>query len=186
MNVAKLKNLLQKETVAEKTDAKESAVIIPLLMNKNDWVIIFEKKPGYDRLHPGQIAFPGGSKEDKDKTFLDTATRETYEEVGIQKQELSILGQEKPLCTLTTNFLIYPFVGVVKKQPPYTINRQEVEKLFFVPVKFLIKNPPRPNIYIYKKKPVETLMINFNKEAIWGATARILHNFIPKLQKACE
>jgi coenzyme A diphosphatase NUDT7 len=184
MNFEKLSKLLYQNTTTIKTDKKESAVIIPILKQSNDWVIVFEKKPAYDRLHPGQISFPGGSKEKKDKTFLETAIRETCEEIGVCKNDLTIIGQEQPIYTLTTDFLIYPFAAFIKKQPQYSINRDEVEKLLFVPIEFLIKHPPKLDLYLHKNRQIETLTIEFEGEIIWGATARILKNFIPKLTKA--
>ncbi|WP_025270352.1 NUDIX hydrolase [Hippea sp. KM1] len=180
MLIEKLKSSLNGEHSPISTNAKESAVIIPLLKTESGWLVIFEKKPSYDRLHPSQISFPGGSREEKDKTFIDTAVRETEEELGIKRQNIEIIGAVEPTKTLTTNFIIYPFVGLIRQNPPYSINTQEVEKIIFIPLDYLIDNSPIPiGIYTFRGRQRKTPMLNYKGEIIWGATARILNKFIP-------
>ena len=161
-------------------DAKESAVIVPFLKLNKTWHLIFEKKVNDNSKHAGQIAFPGGSRDKEDANLLETAIRETCEEIGVCKDELEILGKIKPTITLKTNFIIYPFAAIVKKYPPYKINKSEVEKLIFVPLEYLIKSYPfSRKSYMFNGKKIETLIVEFEGEIIWGATARILNNFIP-------
>ncbi len=161
-------------------DSKESAVIIPFVELNGAWHLIFEKKVNDNSKHAGQVAFPGGSKDEQDKNFLETAIRETCEEIGVCENDLEILGEVEPTVTLTTNFVIYPFAAIVKKPPPYKINRSEVEKLIFVPLQYLIDKHPFPSQkYIYKGKERITMVIEYDGEIIWGATARILNNLIP-------
>ncbi len=160
-------------------DVKESAVIVPFLELNKTWHLIFEKKVKDNSKHAGQVAFPGGSKDKEDKNLIETAIRETCEEIDVCKDELEILGKIKPTITLKTNFIIYPFAAIVKKYPPYKINKSEVEKLIFVPLEYLIKSYPFPRkSYMFNGKKIETLIIEFEGETIWGATARILNNFI--------
>ncbi|AEA33343.1 NUDIX hydrolase [Hippea maritima] len=184
MLIEKLKKALPKEYPKKETNAKESAVLIPFLNLNGEWVLIFEKKPSYDRLHPSQISFPGGSREESDKSFLDTAIRETCEELGINKDDIQIIGAVEPTKTLTTNFMIYPFVGVVNRRPPFKINKKEVEKLLFIPLVYLIDNSPiKYKEYKYRDRKRKTPLLEYNNEIIWGATARILNNFIPIIKK---
>ena len=165
-------------------DSKESAVIIPFIELDGVWHLIFEKKVNDNSKHAGQIAFPGGSKDKQDKNFLETAIRETCEEIGVCKDDLEILGEVEPTVTLTTNFVIYPFAAIVKKPPPYKINKSEVEKLIFVPLQYLIDKHPFPyQTYMYKGKERLTMIIEYKGEIIWGATARILNNLIPLFKK---
>ena len=165
-------------------DSKESAVIIPFIELNDTWHLIFEKKVNDNSKHAGQVAFPGGSKDEQDKNFLETAIRETCEEIGVCENDLEILGEVEPTVTLTTNFVIYPFAAIVKKPPPYKINRSEVEKLIFVPLQYLIDKHPFPSQkYIYKGKERVTMVIEYDGEIIWGATARILNNLIPLFKK---
>ncbi len=178
--IKKVFKTIEMENVKPPEDAKESAVIVPFLELNNVWHLIFEKKVKDNSKHAGQIAFPGGSRDKEDKNLLETAIRETCEEISVCKDELEILGKIKPTITLKTNFIIYPFAAIVKKQPPYKINKSEVEKLIFVPLEYLIKSHPfQRKSYIFNGKKRETLIIGFEGEIIWGATARILNNFIP-------
>lgn len=161
-------------------DTKEAAVIVPFLFSNGTWYLIFEKKVDDNSKHPGQMAFPGGSRDRSDKDYLQTAIRETCEEIGVCENDLVILGKIKPTVTLTTNFAIYPFAAIVKKQPPYKINKSEVQKLVFVPLDYLIKQHPFPHkAYKFKGKKYQTMVIIYENEVIWGASARILNNFIP-------
>lgn len=182
-----LKSIFNKREHSQFTppkNAKESAVIVPFLPLNGNWHLIFEKKVKDNSQHAGQMAFPGGSKDKKDKSFLDTAIRETCEEIGICEDDLIILGEIKPTITLKTNFVIYPFAAIVKKPPPYRINKDEVEKLVFVPIDYLIKQHPfQRKKFIFEGKERITMVIPFEGEVIWGASARILDNFIPLLKK---
>ena len=165
-------------------NAKESAVIVPFLLLNGSWHLIFEKKVKDNSQHAGQMAFPGGSKDKEDRDFLDTAIRETCEETGICGDDLTILGEIKPTVTLKTNFVIYPFAAIVNKPPPYRINRDEVEKLVFIPLDYLIKQHPfRYKKFIFNGKERTTMVIPYKGEVIWGASARILDNFIPLLKQ---
>jgi len=166
----------------EENQKRISAVIIPFLLKDGEWFLIFEKKAKSLRKHAGQISFPGGIKEPNDKTLLHTAVRETCEEIGICENDIEIIGNLEPTKTLTTNYAIYPFVGIVNRQPPYKINTDEVEKLLFVPLDFLIKHYPiKKGKLRYQGKIRETLLIEYEGEIIWGATARILNKLLPKL-----
>ncbi|WP_022670701.1 NUDIX hydrolase [Hippea alviniae] len=159
-----------------------SAVIIPFLPKNGEWFLIFEKKAKSLRKHAGQISFPGGIKEPNDKTLLHTAIRETCEEIGICENDIEIIGNIEPTKTLTTDYLIYPFVGIVNRQPPYKINPDEVEKLLFVPLNFLIEHYPiKKGKLNYNGKIRETPLVEYEGEIIWGATARILNKLLPKL-----
>ncbi|WP_035589553.1 NUDIX hydrolase [Hippea jasoniae] len=178
----KLFSQSQKITISN-PNLKKAAVIIPFLKSKDDWLLIFEKKPSSSTTHPDQISFPGGSWEKSDKNFAHTALRETCEELNICGNDIELLGPFEPMRTLTTNFLIYPFGGIVKKQPPYNYNPDEVVKLLFIPFDFFIKNHPfeRKN-YSYKGKNRQTFIIEYKGEIIWGATARILDKLVQKLK----
>ncbi len=178
-----ISGILKDKTDVIKTDRRQAAVIMPLLLKNNNTEILFQKRADDGTIHAGQISFPGGSIEKTDGgDFLHAALRETYEEIGIKPYDIKIFGAIEPIFTLTSNFVIYPFVGLLTKDN-FKINKDEVERLFSVPLNYLIGiHPFVKRKYIYKNRENETFVIEYDNEIIWGATARIIDRFIWKLK----
>ena len=126
--------------------------------------------------HAGQIALPGGRIE-KGETEIETALRETYEEIGIQLNQIEILGSLSELYVEVSQFQIHPFVGWLDEKPKFNINRNEVEKIVLLPLASF-KSP-------FDEVELETISgklnvpcVKYNGEIIWGATAMILSEFL--------
>ena len=92
-------------------------MLLPLFKNATDYHLVFTKRTETVRHHKGQVSFPGGSFEPADGDLLTTALRESYEEVGIEPEHVSILGRLDDLATFSTSFTISPFVGLI----PYSL-----------------------------------------------------------------
>ncbi len=88
-----------------------SAVLILFYPWQEQIYIPMIVRPIYKGIHSGQVAFPGGRKEESDQTFIDTALRETYEEIGVIPQAVETLGMLSPLFVPASNFMVYPVVG---------------------------------------------------------------------------
>lgn len=122
--------------------------------------------------HAGQIALPGGRIE-KGETALETALRETWEEIGITSDQIVILGSLSEIYVQVSRFQIHPFVGWLDKKPEFVINENEVEKTISFPLKLTTNS--------FEEVELETLTgtlkvpcFRFEDEIIWGATAMIL------------
>lgn len=115
----------------------ESAVLLPLIEGPKGWEILFEVRSSALTWQPGDICFPGGHREDMDRNLSDTALRETSEELGIPQNEITLLG---PLDYFygVMGPLIYPYVGILPKDCPLTIEQDEVAELFTIPVETLL------------------------------------------------
>ena len=100
--------------------------------------IIMTEKPQSMKLHAGEISFPGGKLDPMDSDLLDTALRETNEEIGLHISRGQILGQLNPVKTLNSGFLILPFVCVLE-EIPLLVPNSEVEKIFHIPLKPLLE-----------------------------------------------
>jgi len=151
---------------------KNAAVLVPLSLHKNLY-ITFIKRSKRLRFHRGEIAFPGGLQED-DENPVETALREAWEELKIQKNDVVILGFLPPTKTLTTNIHIIPVIGLIPFNYPFKPNTNEIEKVLQIPVKDLYKNVYEDlfgKYYLYRGY------------RIWGATARILTNLLNRLKK---
>ena len=167
-------------TEDELKKAKKSSVLLLLFNNENELTACLIKRPKHMKFHPGQIALPGGRVE-KGESALETAFRETEEEIGITPDKIEILGSLSELYVNVSRFLIHPFVGWLKEKPQFILNRHEVEKTVFFPV-FNYKNE-------FDFIELETVAgklkvpcVKFKNEIIWGATSMILSEFYDLLK----
>ncbi|MGC8501823.1 NUDIX hydrolase [Desulfurella sp.] len=160
-----------------KSDGIIAGVLIPFY-KKDNWEIYFIKRIDDGSIHSAQVAFPGGKKEPQDKNVKFTAIRETCEEIGIDHKNIEIVSQIEPTVTFSSNFIVYPFVGILKNNN-FCINKSEVDYVFSVPLDFLInKYPLKLQQFEYKGRIFTTYLIEYKSEIIWGATARILNNLL--------
>ena len=134
--------------------------------------IIMTEKPQSMKLHAGEISFPGGKLDPNDSDLLETALRETSEEIGLPISRDQILGQLNPVKTLNSGFLILPFVCVLEEIPLLAPN-SEVEKIFHIPLIPLLEtmmDDCDPN-----HNPIDGMCaFDYQSQIVWGASARIL------------
>jgi len=107
----------------------DSAVLILLWPDGDQISTVFILRPEYDGVHSNQIAFPGGKYELSDKDFVATALREAHEEVGINPETVTILGQLSPLFIPPSQFLVYPIVGYTSDIPVFIPDPVEIKEV---------------------------------------------------------
>jgi 8-oxo-dGTP pyrophosphatase MutT (NUDIX family) len=152
---------------------KASAVLIPLFYNQGQYHVLFTERSDEVVFHKGQVCFPGGTREPSDSSLLQTALRESEEEIGLEAKDIEILGELDDSVTLVTNYVISPFVAFIR--PPHSLrtNGKEVKGAFSVPLSFLVSEANfKQDSYAYE----------YEGHIIWGATARILRQFIDLLK----
>jgi 8-oxo-dGTP pyrophosphatase MutT (NUDIX family) len=154
---------------------KHSSVLLLLFMDRKRLCCVLIKRPAHMKHHAGQIALPGGRIE-KGETALETAFRETWEEIGVSKNKIEILGTLSDLYVEVSRFQIHPFVGWLKQKPVFNIDRNEVEKTILFPLKNLKNNFEEIELSTVKGQ-LKVPCIQFEGEIIWGATAMILSEF---------
>jgi 8-oxo-dGTP pyrophosphatase MutT (NUDIX family) len=163
---------------------RQAAVLVPLFRNATDYHLVFTKRTETLKHHKGQVSFPGGSFEPADGDLLTTALRESFEEVGLCPEHVSILGRLDDLATFSTNFTISPFVGLIPHPYPFRPNPLEVAMVFDVPISFLA-DPTVGRSYHRTRDDgatIEDYEFHVNGHVIWGATARIVRHFLAVLQ----
>lgn len=158
---------------------KFAAVNIMLYLKDNEWYFPLMVRTENERdRHSGQISLPGGKKEDEDKTFEDTAKRETSEEMGIDEHYVRIIREMSPIYIPPSNFYVRPFVSYTKKNPQFLLQEAEAMELIEFPVSSLLNLTETPEMMaLPSSRGVEVPVINFNGYIIWGATSMILSEF---------
>ncbi len=135
-------------------------------------IVIMTEKPKHMKFHAGEISFPGGKFDSDDQDLLETALRETREEIGLAITKEQVIGQLEPVVTLNSGFLILPFISIVDEIPSLLANA-EVEKIFHIPLESFLKTQagdPVPSHNVTEK----TYTFEYQNQIVWGASARIL------------
>lgn len=136
--------------------------------------MVMIKRAVDETVHSGQIAFPGGKAEKEDTSLENTALRETFEEVGIQPQQIEIIGKLSDLYIPPSNFLVTPFVGIIQEDPHITLN-YEVERVLIIPISDLMNlaNCVEKTISV-RSTQMRVPCYTLDGEIVWGATSMIL------------
>jgi 8-oxo-dGTP pyrophosphatase MutT (NUDIX family) len=152
---------------------KASAVLIPIFYNQGQYHVLFTERSDEVNFHKGQVCFPGGSREPSDSGLLQTALREIEEEIGLKAKDIEILGEFDDNVALTSNYVISPFVAFIPYPYPFKVDSREIKEIFSVPLSFLMDEANfKSDSYAYE----------YEGHIIWGATARILRQFVDLLK----
>lgn len=160
----------------------EAAVLVGLVRRVHGTAVLLTRRNAGMRQHGGQVSFPGGRVEAADLDAVAAATRETIEEVGLLRSQITPLGLLDPLETIS-GFRVLPVVALVDATYQARPDPAEVEEVFEVPLRFLLDpgNVSR-RIYDYRGLPREVLEFDYPSQRIWGATASILLNLRERLE----
>jgi 8-oxo-dGTP pyrophosphatase MutT (NUDIX family) len=173
-----LKN--RKRRIISNNSRKLSAVLIPLYLHNFEPHILFTRRSQLVQYHRGEICFPGGGAETDDLSLLHTALRETREEIGLPAENIEIIGILDDVLTITSNYIITPYVGFLKKKQPYLVNHLEIEHIIEIPVFTLLKEGSliTGSSTIYEDVPFTAYTFLYQNYRIVGATAGILKQFL--------
>lgn len=157
------------------TKATKSAVLILFYPDAGKIFLPFILRPPYDGVHSGQVAFPGGRCEKEDKTIVDTALREANEEVNINPEEVTVLGQLTDLYIPPSNYLVTPVVAYAETKPDFKKDPAEVASIIQADIEFLF-NPKlrKKKILQVREFEIDAPYFDINNHVVWGATAMML------------
>ncbi|MFB4169958.1 NUDIX hydrolase [Virgibacillus sp. JSM 102003] len=178
------------------------AVLIPLVEKDEGIHVLFEVRSHSLKRQPGEICFPGGRLDNRDKTEQDAAIRETTEELGIERTDISEIH---PLDYLVSPFgmIVYPYAGFLRETDHIEANPSEVEEVFTVPLKFFMETNPdvhRVNMgiepeenfpfesivggrnYNWRSGKMDEYFYTYDNKVIWGMTAKIISHFAAIIQ----
>lgn len=163
-------------TISE--DLPEAGILVPVTRNLTHPEIILTRRAQHLNTHQGQVAFPGGKFDAEDGTVLNTALRETHEEIGLSPDQVDIIGPLSQVVSLH-GIRVSPFVGLVDEQIKLTPNPDELESIFKVPVEYLkTAEPKRRDRMTYKGTALSVPSYDYDYHGetyeIWGLSAIVL------------
>ncbi|MFH1381780.1 MAG: CoA pyrophosphatase [Chloroflexota bacterium] len=178
--VERLKEALAKRPKQRIVDASlmASAVLIPVYLKDGEYYLLFTKRTEKVRDHKGQISFPGGAHEVEDSTLFQTALRECTEEIGLAPEAVELLGELDDSPTHTSNYIISPFVGLIPYPYPFKADPFEIDELIEVPISVLCDKSCYYEEHDIDGRGIRGESYHCNGKIIWGATARILNQFL--------
>ncbi len=160
---------------------KCAAVLLPLVWWNNEWQLVFTRRTETVEHHKGQVSFPGGSCELGESTPESTALRETQEEIGLNQKDVRLLGRLNDYITIT-HYRVTPVVGVIPWPYPVRLEKAEVERIFTIPLTWLADSAnwdEQPVTVDGFTRPFPVLRYHpYDGEILWGASARMTHNFL--------
>jgi len=161
-----------------------SAVLLPFTCHENELKLIFTRRSAALERHRGQVSFPGGMIEKSDKDPIDTALRETCEEINICTSQVEIIGLLNPFDS-QTGYLIFPVIGFIHDLEGLQGSGDEVDRVFCIPYAWLA-DPENSELTDYKTKDGIFRKVWFFKEyegeLLWGITAKITADFIALIE----
>jgi 8-oxo-dGTP pyrophosphatase MutT (NUDIX family) len=172
------RTLRERETKQAQIDGfARSAVLIPVLRGEHEDFVLFTQRTERVEHHKGQISFPGG-RLDPGESLIDCALREAREEVGIDPAAVQVLGALDETWT-PTRYVISPFVGLLPRPPRFETSADEIERLLVLPLRRLL-NPDRydENEMTHLGRSAAVPFYYIDELIIWGATARMLRQFL--------
>jgi len=152
-----------------------AAVLVPLFERDGEAHVWLARRPKSMRSHAGQVAFPGGKHDAADPSLLDTALRETHEELGIVRESVDVLGALDDVVTIT-GFTISPWVGWLAPGVELAPNPGEVARVFAAPLRAFLEEPQ--GHFPWRGWTVDG-------ELVWGATAAIVRGFVAIVRELC-
>ncbi len=160
---------------------RPAAVLAPVVKRAAGLSMLLTRRAETLRSHKGQISFPGGRRDDVDRSLADTALREAEEEVGLPRRHVEVLGYLDDYPTLT-RFMVTPVVGLVTDEPALLHAPAEVAEIFEVPLDLLL-DPKSFERKILSREGfnVPFFEINYRGYRIWGATAGMLWNLCQRV-----
>ena len=164
----------------ERDGLPRAGVLIPIYEQEGVPHVLLTLRTETVEHHKGQISFPGGAQDAEDSDLVATALRETEEEIGLRREDVEVWGRLDDIVTIS-NFIVSPYVGRVTQPAPYPFAPSDVEvaELLVVPLPHLhgpsgLNEAPAS----WRDRMVPPPSYSFGEHLIWGATARILRQFL--------
>jgi 8-oxo-dGTP pyrophosphatase MutT (NUDIX family) len=161
---------------------RQAAVLVPLVRREAGLAVLLTRRTDHLHDHAGQISFPGGRSDPEDVDATATALREAREEVGIEADEVEVIGR-LPIYTTVTAYEVTPVIGLLDPPRALRLDAFEVAEVFEVPLAFLM-DPANHRRHAVQFQEVSRRFLSMpwrrdvsgDEYFIWGATAAMLRN----------
>jgi 8-oxo-dGTP pyrophosphatase MutT (NUDIX family) len=186
--IDRIRNILasRQRKVIEHPPFSHAAVLLPLFKKGEDCHILFTKRTDRVKYHKGQISFPGGGVDEEDSDLEETALREADEEIGLKRKDVEILGTLDDIITVT-QFIVTPVVGHFSYPYPLKTSPIEIDEMIEAPLSLLLEMgcfQKREIMQGEQRRIVDSYQ--YEKHIIWGATARILKQFLDMISSGSD
>jgi 8-oxo-dGTP pyrophosphatase MutT (NUDIX family) len=172
------------ENHGDQDAATPAAILFPIVLRPERLTVLLTQRTDHLKDHPGQVSFPGGRVEVYDPSPLETALRETEEEIGLDRSRVDVLGY-LPEYRTGTGFRVVPVVGTVR--PPFSLRLDpiEVADVFEVPLDFLLdaSNHQPMSIHVDGRRR-SFYSMPYGERFIWGATAGMIRSLYDRMNSA--
>ena len=163
-----------------------ASVMILLYFKDGEYFILLNKRSEEVEHHKGEISFPGGARDPEDRDSLETALRETEEEMGIKREDITVLGEMDEIVT-RSNFQVSVFTGTIEYPYKFTPSAIEIAEVLEFPVSALLDPANRRVETRWDSGETVTSYSYVHEEhVVFGATARILQSCIEILDDRLE
>jgi len=167
--------------VIEQPPFPHAAVLVLLFEKEGGCHLLFTKRSDQVKYHKGQISFPGGMYDEEDVTLDRTALREAFEEVGLNANDIRLVGALDDIVT-TSEFIVTPFVGLFPYPYPFQVSEVEIAELIEVPLSSLLDKGCSGEMIVGEGDQKRLVYAyRHGMHTIWGATALILKQFLELL-----
>ena len=161
-----------------------AAVLFLVFEKEAECQVLLTRRSENVAYHKGEVSFPGGTIDPDDSNLLHTALREGAEEIGVDPRDVTILGRLDDIFTVTTGFVITPYVGRIPYPYDFQINAEEISELIVLPLRALAEDcDVETSKVIWEGKDLKAYHFYIRGHIIWGATARILKQFLDLIYK---
>lgn len=203
MNYEALKSKLMHRSIGAAGGHRPCAVLVPLVYENGQLCLLFEVRSGKLKMQPGEVCFPGGGME-FDETPPECALRETREELGLDPDQIDVLGPLDYVIHLS-GFPVFPVLARLSDswKDNISVNTAEVDEIFTIPLSYLRYTPPqktrverkfhaldalsedeRKLIEEYPRRDLLPMLFwNYEGHLLWGMTARITDWFLHWLKE---
>lgn len=154
----------------------EAAVLFPIIVVKASPKVLLTRRTENVGTHKGQVSFPGGKRDAADQDPVETALRETREELGIQPESFEVLGRFHDYLSIT-EYRVCPIIAICHRELKLKPNPAEVASVLQIPLDFFLKHLPREETHLRLGKQRTVYFYDYGDEVIWGLTASIIRDF---------